>query len=45
VGDDMLAVVLDEISDWTEVAELIAQSYRMLAPAGLVRVLDAPQHQ
>ena len=31
-GDDVLAVVLDEISDWTEVAELIAESYRMLAP-------------
>ena len=44
-GDNMLAVVLDEISDWTEVAELIAQSNRMLAPAGLVRQLDAPQHR
>jgi len=40
-GDDVLAVVLDEISDWTEVAELIAESYRLLAPARLVRELDA----
>jgi hypothetical protein len=44
-GDDVLAVVLDEISDWTEVAELIAESYRLLAPAMLVRELDAAQHQ
>jgi len=44
-GDNLLAVVLDEISGWTEVAELIAQSNRMLAPAGLVRELDAPWHQ
>ncbi len=40
-GDDVLAVVLDEISDWTEIAELIAESYRLLAPARLVRELDA----
>lgn len=27
-------------SDWTEVAELIEESYRMTAPARLVRLLD-----
>ena len=43
-GDDVLAVVLDEISDWTEIAELITESYRLLAPARLVRELDASQH-
>jgi hypothetical protein len=40
-GDDMIAVVLDDNSDWTEVAELITESYRSLAPARLVRELDA----
>ena len=44
-GEDVLAVVLDDISDWTEIAELITESYRMLAPARLVRELDAAQHQ
>ena len=44
-GGDVLAVVLDEISDWTEVAELITESYRLLAPARLVRELDASRHR
>ena len=44
-GDDVLAVLLDEISDWTEIAELITESYRLLAPAHLVRDLDASHHR
>jgi hypothetical protein len=40
-GDDVVAVVLDEDTDWGEVAELVAESYRLLAPARLVRELDA----
>ena len=44
-GDDVLAVVLDDISDWTEIAELITESYRMLAPAMLVRELEALQQR
>jgi hypothetical protein len=43
-GDDVLAVVLDQIDDWTEIAELITESYRLLAPARLVRELDAANH-
>jgi predicted DNA-binding protein (MmcQ/YjbR family) len=41
-SDDVVAVVLDADTDWTELAELVAESYRLLAPARLVRELDAP---
>ena len=36
-GPGMVAVVLDEHSDWEEVAELVTESYRLLAPASLAR--------
>jgi predicted DNA-binding protein (MmcQ/YjbR family) len=31
---------LDAVRDWDEIAELIEDSYRMIAPKRLVRVLD-----
>lgn len=37
----VVAMVLDADTDWTEVGELVTESYRLLAPAKLVRVLDA----
>jgi len=33
-------MVLDDQTDWTEVAELVAESYRFQAPQKLVRLLD-----
>lgn len=39
-GEDRIGVVLEENSDWVEVGELIAESYRLLAPARLVRELE-----
>jgi hypothetical protein len=38
----IVGMVLDEGSDWTEVAELVTESYRFCAPQKLVRVLDGP---
>ena len=40
-ADDVVAVVLDDDTDWREVGELVAESYRLLAPKRLVRQLDA----
>ena len=39
-ADDVVAVVLDDDTDWTELGELVAESYRLLAPSRLVRELD-----
>ena len=39
-ADDVVAVVLDDDTDWTELAELVTESYRLLAPQRLVRELD-----
>ncbi len=41
-ADDVVAVVLDDDTDWAEVGELVAESYRLLAPRRLVRELDGP---
>lgn len=41
-GDDVVAIVLDDDTDWSKVGELVAESYQLLAPARLVRQLDAP---
>ncbi|MCR2052873.1 MmcQ/YjbR family DNA-binding protein [Actinomyces bowdenii] len=35
-----VGLLLDESTDWVEIAELIEESYRMTAPARLVRMLD-----
>jgi hypothetical protein len=40
-GEDVVAVVLDDDTDWSELGELVAESYRLLAPARLVHELDA----
>src|SRR3954451_11385772 len=36
-----LGMVLDDDTDWAEVAELVTESYRFCAPQRLVRRLDA----
>lgn len=40
-GPDVVGVVLDGTTDWTEIAELLAESYRLFAPKRLVAMLDA----
>jgi predicted DNA-binding protein (MmcQ/YjbR family) len=40
-ADDVVAVVLDEDTDWSELQELVVESYRLMAPGSLVRELDA----
>ena len=37
----IVGLVLDETTDWTEVAELVTESFRFCAPQKLVRLLDA----
>lgn len=37
-----MGMVLDEDTDWAEVAELVTDSYRCCAPQKLVRRLEAP---
>ena len=37
----IMGVVLDQDTDWTEVSELIIESYRLCAPQKLARLLDA----
>lgn len=39
-GDDVVAVVLDAETDRAELGELVAESYRVMAPPRLVRELD-----
>lgn len=36
----VVGMVLDEATDWAEVAELVTESYRTCAPQKLVRLLD-----
>jgi hypothetical protein len=36
----IVGVVLDDDTDWSEIAELVSESYRCCAPQKLVRVLD-----
>jgi YjbR len=36
----IIGMVLSDDTDWTEVAELVTESYRFCAPQKLVRVLD-----
>jgi len=40
-ADDVVTVVLDDDTDWDELAELVTESYRLLAPQRLVRQLDS----
>jgi hypothetical protein len=36
----IVGVILDDDTDWTEIAELVTESYRYCAPQKLVRLLD-----
>ena len=40
----IVGLVLDDDTDWAEVAELVTDSYRCCAPQKLVRLLDRPDH-
>jgi hypothetical protein len=39
-GQDRLGVLLDDDTDWTELRELVTESYRMLAPKKLSALID-----
>ena len=39
----VVGMVLDADTDWDEVAELVTESYRFLAPQKLARLLDGPR--
>ncbi|MET0903533.1 MAG: MmcQ/YjbR family DNA-binding protein [Acidimicrobiales bacterium] len=41
-GRDVLGMVLDDGTDWEEVAELLTESYCVLAPKKLVALVDRP---
>ena len=41
-ADDVVAVVLGDETDWSELGELVTESFRLLAPRRLVRELDGP---
>ena len=41
-GTNVVGMVLDAQTDWTEVAELLTDSYRVQAPKKLVRLLEQP---
>ena len=39
-GRDRVGVVLDDATDWSEIEELVTESYRRLAPKKLVALID-----
>jgi hypothetical protein len=41
-GTDQVGLVLDDGTAWDDVAELVTESYCVLAPRKLVRLLDRP---
>jgi hypothetical protein len=41
-GDNVVGMLLDDDTDWSEVAELLTDSYRVQAPARLVDLLPRP---
>ena len=41
-GVDVVVMVLDDGVDWVEVAELLTESYRVLAPKRLALLVDRP---
>lgn len=43
VGRDVVGMALDEGTDWTEVAELLTESYCLLAPKKLAARVDRPE--
>ncbi len=40
---DIVGVVLDDATDWDEIAELVTESYCTLAPAKLAVLVDRPK--
>jgi hypothetical protein len=42
-GTDVVGMVLDGGTDWDEVAELLTESYCILAPKKLVALVDRPE--
>ena len=40
VMGNAVVLLLDDDTDWSEVAELVIESYRLMAPQKLVRLLD-----
>jgi hypothetical protein len=42
-GRDVVGMVLDDGTDWQEVAELLTESYCVMAPAKLVARVDRPE--
>ena len=41
-GRDVVGMVLEDATDWAEVAELLTESYCVLAPKKLVALVDRP---
>jgi hypothetical protein len=41
-GRDAVGMVLDDDTDWEEVAEIVTESYCVLAPKKLVALVDRP---
>jgi hypothetical protein len=41
-GPDVVGLVLGDDTDWTEVAELVTESYRVRAPRRLRDAVDGP---
>lgn len=41
-GRDAMEMVLDDATDWTEVGELVTESYCLLAPQKLQALVDRP---
>ena len=41
-GADLVGRILDAATDWDDVAELVTESYCVVAPRKLVRLLDRP---
>ena len=39
-GTDVISAVLDAGTDWTEIAELLTESYRLMAPRRLAAQVD-----
>jgi hypothetical protein len=42
--DGIVGLHLDDRTDWSEVAELVTESYCALAPKKLVALVDRPDH-
>ena len=41
-GNNVVGMVLDDATDWDEVAELVTESYCIMAPKKLVALVDRP---